>query len=106
MDHQHGLLCNRSTTDHVFHIHQILEKKLEYNEVVHQLFIDFKKAYDSVRRDVMYNILMEFCIPSKLVRLMCLNETYSTVQVDKQLFSIKNGLRKETLYYHCFSSSL
>jgi len=24
----------------------ILEKKLEYNEAVHQLFIDFKKAYD------------------------------------------------------------
>jgi len=25
-------------TDHVFFIHQILEKKLEYNEAVHQLF--------------------------------------------------------------------
>jgi hypothetical protein len=24
---------------------------LEYNETVHQLFIDFKKAYDSVRRN-------------------------------------------------------
>jgi len=29
-----------------------LIKKLEYNEAVHQLFIDFKKAYDSVRREV------------------------------------------------------
>ena len=27
-------------------------KKLEYNEAVHQLFIDFKKAYDSVMREV------------------------------------------------------
>jgi hypothetical protein len=27
----------------------ILEKKWEYNETVYQLFIDFKKAYDSVR---------------------------------------------------------
>jgi hypothetical protein len=27
-------------------IRQILEKKWEYNETVHQLFIDFKKAYD------------------------------------------------------------
>jgi hypothetical protein len=27
---------------------------------VHQLFIDFKKAYDSVRREVLYNILIEF----------------------------------------------
>ena len=32
---------------------------------MHQLFIDFKKAYDSVRREVLYNILMEFGIPKK-----------------------------------------
>jgi hypothetical protein len=45
-------------------------KKWEYNEAVHQLFIDFKKAYDSVRREVLYNILIEFGIPMKLVRLI------------------------------------
>ena len=28
---------------------QILEKKLEYSEAVHQLFIDLKKVYDSGR---------------------------------------------------------
>jgi len=33
-----------------------------------------KEAYDSVRREVLYNILIEFGIPMKLVRLikMCL----------------------------------
>jgi hypothetical protein len=34
-------------------------EKVEYNETVHQLFVDFKKAYDSVRRGVLYNILIE-----------------------------------------------
>jgi hypothetical protein len=34
------------------------KNKWEYNEAVHQLFIDFKKAYDSVRREVLYNILI------------------------------------------------
>ena len=48
-DHQRGFRRNRSTTDHIFCIRQILEKKWEYNEEVHQLFIDFKKVYDSVR---------------------------------------------------------
>jgi hypothetical protein len=39
-----------STTDMIFCIRQILEKKWEYNKTVHQLFIDFNKVYDSVRR--------------------------------------------------------
>jgi hypothetical protein len=30
-----------------------LRKKWEHNEAVHQLFIDFKKAYDSVRREAL-----------------------------------------------------
>jgi hypothetical protein len=66
---------------------------------VYQLFIDFRKAYVSVRREVLYNILIEFGIPMKVVRLteMCLNETYRRVQVDKHLsdtFPIKNSLEQ------------
>jgi hypothetical protein len=41
-----------------FCIHPTAEKKWEYNETVYQLFIDFKKAYDLVRRKVLYNILI------------------------------------------------
>jgi hypothetical protein len=51
-DHQCGFRRNRSTTDPVFCICQILEKKWEYNGTVHKLFIDFSKACDSVRREV------------------------------------------------------
>ena len=69
-DHQGGFPHNRSTTDHILCIHHILEKKWEYNESVHQLFIDCKKAFDSVRREVLYNILIELGIPMKLVRLI------------------------------------
>jgi sorting nexin-29 len=65
-DHQCGFRHSRSTTDQIFCICQILEKKLEYSETVYQLFIDFKKAYDSVRREVLYNILIEFQVPVKL----------------------------------------
>jgi len=46
-----------------------LRKKWEYNEAVHQLFIDFKKAIDLVRRELLYNILIEFGITMKLVML-------------------------------------
>jgi purine nucleoside phosphorylase len=78
-------------------IRQILKKKWEYNETVHQLFVDFKKAYDSVRREILYNILTEFGVPMKLDRLikMCLNETYSEVRTGKHLsdnFPTRNDL--------------
>jgi hypothetical protein len=42
-NHQCGIHCNRSTTDHIFCVHQILEKKWEYSEALHQLFLDLRK---------------------------------------------------------------
>jgi hypothetical protein len=98
-DHQCGFRRNRSTTDQIVYILQTLEKKWQYNGTVHQLFIDFKKAYDSVRREVLYNILIEFGIPRKLVGIikMCLNEIYVRVRIGKNLsdkFSIENGLKQ------------
>jgi hypothetical protein len=58
-----------------------------------------QKAYDSVRREVWYNILMEIGVPMKLVRLikMCLNEMYNKSRLGKHLydnFSIQNGLKE------------
>ena len=98
-DHQCGIRRNRSTIDHIFCIHQILEKKWEYNEPVHQLFIDFKKSYDSVMKEVLYKILIAFGILRKLVRLikMSLTETYSRVRVGKNVsdkFPIRNVLKQ------------
>jgi hypothetical protein len=80
-------------------ISQIPEKEWEYNEAVHQLLIHFKKGYDSVRRTLLYHVFIEFGIPMKLLRIikMCLNETYSGVQVGKHLsdeFPIMNGLKQ------------
>jgi len=71
--------------DHIYCIRQILEKKMEHSKAVLQLFIDFKKAYDSVRREVLYNILIEFDIPLKLISLIkiYLTVTYSRVWVGK-----------------------
>jgi len=61
---------------------------------MHQLFKECKKVYDAVKREVLYNILVEFGIATELVRLikMCLN-----VRVGKHLFDVftmKNGLKQ------------
>jgi hypothetical protein len=59
-----------NVTDQLIIFSAFVEKKWEYNETVHRLFIDFKKAYDSVRREVLYNILIEFGVLINLVRLI------------------------------------
>jgi hypothetical protein len=66
---------------------------LKYNEAVYLLFIDFIQPYDSVRREVLYNIVIEFGIPMKLVRLikMCLT-----------CFLLGMVSNKEMLHRHCF----
>jgi hypothetical protein len=62
------------------------------------------KAYDSARKEELYNILNEFVIPMELVRLinMCLNEPYSRILVDKHiadiLFTRNFFLNKEMFY--------
>jgi hypothetical protein len=67
-DHQCGFQSNGSITDHIFCICQVLEKAWKYNEAVRQLCIDFKKTYDSIRKEVFYDILIEFCTSIKMVR--------------------------------------
>jgi hypothetical protein len=57
------------------------------------------KAFDSVRREALYNILVAFGIPVKLIRLINLyiNETHSRVCVGKNLsdaFSVQNSLKQ------------
>ena len=47
-------------------------------------------VYDLVKRGVLYDILTEFSVPKKLVRLikMCVSETYSSVRVGRFLSDV------------------
>lgn len=53
----------------MFCIHQTLEKQYGY-ETVHQLLTESDKAYDSVGREVLYIILIQFGIFMELVKLI------------------------------------
>ena len=75
------------------------QNKQRLSEAVNQPFVDFNKTYDTVRREILYNILIEFVIPMELVRLIkiCLTEIYSRRRVGKHLpgiFPIENGLKQ------------
>jgi sorting nexin-29 len=68
-EYQGGFRKGRSTTDHVFTLVQILEKAHKYNISLHQLYIDIKQAFDSIDRIQIIEIMKEFGIPLKLVKL-------------------------------------
>jgi len=57
------------TTYQVFTVKNLLEKAWEHNVEIHQIFVDFQKAHNSIRRDKLYAIMAHFGIPNKLIRL-------------------------------------
>ena len=64
------------------------------------LYVDFEKAYDSIKRESLHDILIKFCVPKQLVRLIktCLDGTLtSKVTIGNYLsssFPIENGLKQ------------
>ena len=54
--------------------------KWEYNKKQCQLFIYFEKAYDSLKWESLYDIVIQFGVLKKLVRLF---ETYSAGTLSK-----------------------
>jgi hypothetical protein len=65
----------------------ILERVCEYKTDIHQLYIDYKQAYDTINRAELVEIMKEFGIPTKLVRLvkMTLASTNSNVKIQGEL---------------------
>jgi hypothetical protein len=97
-DHQCGFRSNRSTSDHNFCIRDTLEKKWDTMRQYSKLLLDFNKTYVSVRRELLYNIIIGSVVPTKQFRLfgMCLNQTHSKGLVGKHLsdnFPIQDNLK-------------
>ena len=80
-DCQMGFRPNRSTVDSIFIIRQIFEKCHEYKIDLHNLFIDYTQAFDSVKRNKITDCLRQYNIPNKLVRLIKITLENTTVKV-------------------------
>ncbi|VVC30510.1 Reverse transcriptase domain [Cinara cedri] len=98
-DYQGGFRPNRSTTDQIFSLRQIIEKSWEFNKSICILFVDFKKTYDSVHRHSFINILKEFELPNKLINLIeaTLQNTKIKIKVASELLepaTVRTGLRQ------------
>ena len=69
-EYQAGSRKNRLTTDHLFTIRQIIQKCNEYDIDLHTMFIDFKKAYDSIKHEYIWRALEELGLSQKFIRLV------------------------------------
>ena len=69
-DNQNGFRPGRSTNSHILALRRIMEGAKAKNLKAIMVFIDFKKAFDSVHRGLLMKILREYGIPEAIVRLI------------------------------------
>ncbi len=67
---QNGFREGRSTTSHILGLRRILEGARDKNLTAVMLFVDFKKAFDSVHRGLLMKILLAYGIPQQIVSLI------------------------------------
>ena len=100
---QNGFRSNRSTTGQILTIRRILEGVYAKNLPATLLFIDFSKAFDSIHRGRMNDILLAYGIPKEKVNgiMMLYKNTRSLVRSpdgDTSFFDITAGvLQGDTL---------
>ena len=59
---QGGFRSGRGTMDMIFCLRQTQEKCTEQNMPMYAVFIDFTKAFDTVSRDGLWQVLSKFCL--------------------------------------------
>ena len=69
-EEQAGFRANRSCADQIFSLRRLIEKMKYKRRVLLINYIDFEKAFDSLHRDTLWNILRDYGIPAKIVDII------------------------------------
>ncbi|KAI5737941.1 hypothetical protein M8J77_000982 [Diaphorina citri] len=98
-EYQAGFRKNRSTTDQIHALRNILERRTERDIDTFILFIDFKKSYDCLIRNEIWNAMHELGIPKKLIRMVkeCALGSVNRVRVAGEVssaFTVESGLKQ------------
>jgi len=98
-EYQGGFRPGKSMTDQIFIIRKLYQKTWEFDREIHTLFVDFKKAYDSIHGESLINILKEFDFLQKLVRLVSISIVESEVKIKvgnmkSDPVTVRSGLRQ------------
>ena len=105
---QNGFRRNRSTTSQILTIRRILEGVRAKNLQVTLIFVDFTKAFDSIHRGKMEQILLAYGIPKETVAAITILYRNTKVKVrspdgDTEYFDIVAGvLQGDTLAPYLF----
>ena len=96
---QCGFRPGRSTVDMIFTVRQVQEKCLEQNLDLYSVFIDLTKAFDTVNREALWDVLARFGCPPKFIQIICLFHVDMTGQVlsngeQSDPFFISNGVKQ------------
>ncbi len=67
---QAGFRKNFSTSDHLQAVNQIIEKFSEYQINLHMAFIDFNKAFNSLKHSFMLSALRNQGIPESFIKII------------------------------------
>jgi hypothetical protein len=86
-EYQMDFRPNRSTIDNNFIIRQIYEKCHEYNIELHNVFVDFMQAFNSVNRSKIPECLKQYEVPEKLIKLVqvMLQQTKVKVKINNDM---------------------
>jgi hypothetical protein len=98
-DYQSAFGPKRSRIENIFMIRQIIEKCYEYNIDIHNIFIEYMHAFDSIKRNKILDSLTQNKIPPKLIRLikLTLKNTRTKVKVNNEYteeFRVKSGVKQ------------
>ena len=66
---QAGFRGRSNTIDHIHTLRRIIEKSLEYKQQVSLAFIDFEKAFDTIKKWAFLNALKRIRIDSRYIQL-------------------------------------
>ena len=106
---QNGFRPGRTTTAHILALRRLIEGVKSHNKKALILYVDFKKAFDSIHRSTMMRILKAYNIPPKLLAViekMYENTRAKVISPDGEtdFFEIKAGvLQGDTLAPYLFA---
>eukprot|EP00111_Clytia_hemisphaerica_P009882 TCONS_00028945-protein len=78
---QNGFRMGRSTLSQILSIRRILEEMRKLNKDAFICFVDFKKAFDSISREKLFQILGLYGIPEKIINAIQALYTSSKAKV-------------------------